>query len=94
MKIHYSKCVHRCRNNLLFEHPLYRQTKTITISCTEYSRLLHDNVQMMKFKEACKAKSNEVKSLQSQLMYYKKRAVQRNNGMPVEDHVDDSSNVI
>lgn len=79
---------------MLFEHSLHRQTKTITISCAEYLRLLHDNVQMMKYKEACKSKSNEVKSLQSQLMYYKKRAMQRNDGMPVEDHVDDSSNVI
>lgn len=72
----------------------YRQTKTITISCAEYSRLLHNDVQMMKYKEKINAKSNEIKTLRTQLAYFKARALKRTAENPQDDEIDVLPNVI
>lgn len=63
-----------------------RQTKTITISCTEYARLLHNDVQLLKCKETCNSKAAEIKKLQTQVLYYRKQA---NKKRTTEMHQED-----
>ena len=55
----------------------YRQTKTITINCTEYARLLQNDVKNIKLTELINAKSQQIKTLQTQLAYYRKKAMKR-----------------
>lgn len=75
---------------MLIDHFIFnRQTKTINISCTEYARLLHNDVQLMKYKETCNSKSNEIRKLHVQLSYYKRQAMKRNSEVPDEpEHAD------
>lgn len=63
-----------------------RQTKTITISCTEYARLLQNDVQLLKYKETCNSKAAEIKKLQTQVLYYRK---QSNKKRTTEMHQED-----
>lgn len=89
------KYVYRCIYDLLvyFFSIFHRQDKTIIISCTEYSRLLHSDVKLIKYKEICIDRAKEIKILRTQLAYYKKQAMIRNSEVPRKDEVDDIPNV-
>lgn len=57
----------------------------MTIFAEEYARLLKQEIQMIKYKEACQEKSAEIKKLQDQLSYFKKQVlILRNNQKEVE----------
>lgn len=59
----------------------------ISITSTEYGRLLQNEVKMIKFKELCQNKAGEVKRLQDLVAYYKRQAMNKTS------HGDDDSQV-
>lgn len=68
----------------------FRPRPTITIGSDEYTRLLKQEIQLIKYKETCQAKAVEVKRLQTQLAYFKKQiSMLRKNQ---KDEHDDSDN--
>lgn len=83
-------CVHNRSNEIFL---LNRSNKTIMISSEKLARLLRNEVQLIKVKEICRDKSNEIKKLQTQLAYYKKQAAKRNNEEPKEAEQTDLSKV-
>lgn len=56
-----------------------RLPQTITISSDEYSRLLQNEVKLIKFTELCQTKASEIKRLQDQLAYFKRQAMRKNS---------------
>lgn len=48
----------------------------------------------MKYKDTCNSKANEIKKLQTQLAYYRKRAMKSTAEVPQEDEHADLPNVI
>ena len=63
----------------------------------EYARLLRNEVQLVRFKESCNSKANEIKKLQTQLAYFKRQAMKRSaeaSQEPEEDEHADFANVI
>lgn len=62
-----------------------RPRPTVTIFAEEYARFLKQEIQMIKYKEACQEKAAEIKKLQDQLGYFKKQVlILRNNQKEVE----------
>lgn len=57
----------------------------ITISSTEYFRLINNDVQLIKYKTICTNKANEIKILRTQLAYFKKQAMKRKSEVPQGD---------
>lgn len=83
-------CVHNLFNEIVL---LIRPSKAIMISPEKLARLLRNEVQLIKMKELCRDKSNEIKKLQTQLAYYKKQAAKRNNEEPKEPEQAELSKV-
>lgn len=61
----------------------------MVISAEEYSRLLKQEIQLIKYKESCQQKSVEVKRLQDQVIYLKKQVLRRKLQA---EHPDDPEN--
>lgn len=79
----------------------FRPNKSITISSAEYSRLLHNEIQLIKHKEQlekckgiCQNKSSEIKRLQDQVTYYKRQAYKRTVDEQHNPNKPDLNNVI
>lgn len=60
---------------------MFRSIQSIMISSAEYSRLLQNEIQLIKHKEQlnkykglCQNKSSEIKRLQDKVIYYKRQA--------------------
>lgn len=57
----------------------------ITISSEEYSRLLQNEIKIMKFKEQCQTKASEIKKLQDQVAYFKRQTMIKNSCGDTDD---------
>lgn len=57
---------------MIFSIP-YRSNQNVTISSSEYNRLLQQEVQLMKYKKICERKSAELKRLRDKLYYIEKK---------------------
>lgn len=57
----------------------------ITITSDEYSRLLQNEVKLIKFETLCQKKAVEVKRLQDQVAHYKRQAMKNASNVEIID---------